>query len=94
VHLLYGAANRDPKRFPNPNKFDLERKDNEHFGWGSGIHTCFGGPLARLEVNLAFETFIRRVQNPRLVEDPPEYRRSNIFRGPRHLMIDYTRIIE
>jgi fatty acid omega-hydroxylase len=94
VHLMYGAANRDPKRFPNPNKFDLERKDNEHFGWGSGIHTCFGGPLARLEVNLAFETFIRRVQNPRLVEDPPEYRRSNIFRGPRHLMIDYTRIID
>jgi fatty acid omega-hydroxylase len=94
VHLMYGAANRDPKRFPDPNKFDLERKDNEHFGWGSGIHTCFGGPLARLEVNLAFETFIRRVQNPRLVEDPPEYRRSNVFRGPRHLMIDYGRIID
>jgi hypothetical protein len=34
------------------------------------------------------------VQNPRLVEDPPEYRRSNIFRGPRHLMIDYDRIID
>jgi cytochrome P450 len=94
VHLMYGAANRDPKRFPNPSKFDPERKDNEHFGWGSGIHTCFGGPLARLEVNLAFETFIRRVQNPRLVEDPPEYRRSNVFRGPRHLMIDYARIID
>jgi cytochrome P450 len=94
VHLMYGAANRDPKRFPNPGKFDPERKDNEHVGWGTGIHTCFGGPLARLEVNVAFETFIRRVQNPRLVEDPPEYRRSNIFRGPRHLMIDYTRIID
>ncbi len=94
VHLMYGAANRDPKRFPNPGKFDPERKDNEHVGWGTGIHTCFGGPLARLEVNVAFETFIRRVQNPRLVEDPPEYRRSNIFRGPRHLMIDYDRITE
>jgi fatty acid omega-hydroxylase len=94
VHLMYGAANRDPKQFRNPNKFDLERKDNEHFGWGSGIHTCFGGPLARLEVNLAFETFIRRVQNPRLVVDPPPYRRSNVFRGPRHLMIEYDRIID
>jgi len=92
VHLVYGAANRDPKRFPNPSKFDVERKDNEHFGWGSGIHTCFGGPLARLEVNLAFEIFLQRVENPRLVEDPPEYRRSNVFRGPRHLRIDYTRI--
>jgi cytochrome P450 len=92
VFLMYGAANRDPKRFPNPNQFDPERRDNEHFGWGSGIHTCFGGPLARLEVNLAFETFLRRVENPRLVVDPPPYRQSNVFRGPEHLFIDCDRI--
>jgi fatty acid omega-hydroxylase len=92
VHLMYGAANRDPKKFPNPNKFDPERRNNEHMGWGSGIHTCFGGPLARLEVNLALETFLRRVENPRLVVDPPPYRRSNVFRGPLHLMVDYDRI--
>jgi fatty acid omega-hydroxylase len=92
VHLMYGAANRDPSRFSDPNKFDPERRDNEHFGWGSGIHTCFGGPLARLEVNLGLEAFLNRVENPRLVEDPPEYRRSNVFRGPRHLFIDYDRI--
>jgi fatty acid omega-hydroxylase len=92
VHLMYGAANRDPKRFPNPNTFDPERRDNEHFGWGSGIHTCFGGPLARLEVNIAFETFLRRVENPRLVVDPPPYRQSNVFRGPEHLLIDCDRI--
>jgi cytochrome P450 len=88
VHLMYGAANRDPKKFPNPNVYDPARKENEHFGWGSGIHTCFGGPLARLEVNIAFETFLRRVQNPRLVVDPPPYRQSNVFRGPEHLVID------
>jgi fatty acid omega-hydroxylase len=92
VHLMYGAANRDPLRFPNPNEFDPERPDNQHFGWGSGIHTCFGGPLARLEVNLALETFIRRVENPRLVVDPPEYRRSNVFRGPRHLVVAFDGI--
>jgi fatty acid omega-hydroxylase len=92
VHLVYGAANRDPKKFPDPNKFDPERRGNEHFGWGSGVHTCFGGPLARLEVNFALETFINRVENPRLVEDPPEYRRSNVFRGPLHLFIDCDRI--
>lgn len=88
VFLMYGAANRDPARFPNPNQFDPERRDNQHFGWGSGIHTCFGGPLARLEVNTAFEVFLRRVENPRLVVDPPPYRPSMIFRGPRHLLID------
>jgi cytochrome P450 len=92
VHLMYGAANRDPKKFPNPNTFDPARRDNEHFGWGSGIHTCFGGPLARLEVNIAFETFLRRVENPRLVVDPPPYRQSNVFRGPEHLFIDCDRI--
>jgi fatty acid omega-hydroxylase len=88
IFLLYGAGNRDPKRFPEPNKFDPERKDNQHLGWGSGIHTCFGGPLARLEVNTAVEVFLRRVENPRLVVDPPPYRPSQIFRGPRHLLID------
>jgi len=92
VHLMYAAANRDPERFPNPNQFDPERRDNQHFGWGSGIHTCFGGPLARLEVNIAFETFLRRVENPRLVADPPPYRQSNVFRGPRHLLIDFDGI--
>jgi fatty acid omega-hydroxylase len=92
VHLMYGAANRDPRRFPDPNKYDIERKDNRHMGWGTGIHTCFGGPLARLEVNLALEAFTKRVKNPRLVEDPPEYRRSNVFRGPRHLFIDFDGI--
>jgi cytochrome P450 len=92
VFFVYGAANRDPRKFPNPNKFDLERLDKEHLGWGSGIHVCFGGPLARLEVNLAVENFLRRVENPRLVEDPPEYRFSPLFRGPRHLFVDFDGI--
>lgn len=92
VHLLYGAANRDPRRFPDPERFDPEREDNEHVGWGRGVHSCVGGPLARLEVNLALENFLRRVENPRLVVDPPPYRQNQIFRGPRHLLVDYDRI--
>ena len=88
IFLMYGAANRDPRRFPNPNQFDPERQDNQHLGWSSGIHTCFGGPLARLEVNTALEVFLRRVENPRLVVDPPPYRPSQVFRGPQHLLID------
>ena len=92
VFLLYGAANRDPKQFPNPNAFDPARKNNQHLGWGGGVHVCFGGSLARLEVNTAFEAFLRRVENPRLVVDPPPYRQSSIFRGPRHLVVDVDRI--
>lgn len=92
IYLMYGAANRDPRRFTDPDTFDPQRADNEHVGWGRGIHVCFGGPLARLEVNTAFEVFLRRVKNPRLVEDPPPYRISQVFRGPRHLLVDYDEV--
>jgi len=92
IYLIYAAANRDPRRFSDPNTFDPQRRDNEHVGFGSGIHICFGGPLARLEVNTAFEAFLRRVENPRVVEDPPPYRISQVFRGPRQLLVDYDRI--
>ena len=93
VHLMYGAANRDPRRFPDPDRFDLHRENREHLGWGSGIHVCFGGPLARLEVNAALEVFLRRVRGPRLVADPPPYRRNQVFRGPLHLSIDFDEIV-
>ena len=93
IFLMYGAANRDPRRFRHPNTFDPERKDNEHVGWGRSIHVCFGGPLARLEVNTAFEAFLRRVENPRLVEDPPPYRISQVFRGPRHVLVDFDQML-
>jgi cytochrome P450 len=89
---MYGAANRDPRQFPNPNEFDLDRPDTQNVSWSSGIHTCFGGPLARLEVNTAVEAFLRRVENPRLVVDPPPYRPNQFFRGPLHLLIDFDRI--
>jgi cytochrome P450 len=88
IFLMYGAGNRDPRHFDNPNRFDLERKEKESLGWGVGIHTCFGGPLARLEVNIALDTFLRRVRNPRLVVDPPPYRPSQVFRGPLHCVVD------
>jgi fatty acid omega-hydroxylase len=94
VHLIYAAANRDPRRFDNPDCFDPLREDNEHFGWGSGIHTCMGGPLARLEVNLALEAFLRRVESPKLVVDPPPYRHNQVFRGPRHLWVDFAAIAD
>ncbi|BBY31149.1 cytochrome P450 [Mycolicibacterium sediminis] len=94
VHLLYGAANRDPERFPDPERFDVRRPDNQHVGWGRGVHSCVGGPLARLEVNIALETFLRRVENPRLVVDPPPYRVNQVFRGPLHLEVEFDGIAD
>src|SRR5262249_44954273 len=65
IFVVYGSANRDPDRFPNPDQLDLEREDNEHLGFGSGIHFCFGAPLARLDAQVALTEFISRVENPR-----------------------------
>jgi len=88
IYLLYGSGNRDPERFTNPDELDIEREVNAHLGYSQGIHVCFGGPLARLELQVAISEFVRRVENPRLVVDPPPYRRNQIFRGPRQLLVD------
>jgi fatty acid omega-hydroxylase len=88
IFVVYASANRDPERFQNPDEVDLERPDNEHLGFGGGIHLCFGGPLARREAQIAMGEFVRRIVNPRLVTDPPPYRHSQVFRGPRHLMVN------
>ncbi|MFE3494728.1 cytochrome P450 [Streptomyces sp. NPDC059175] len=85
--LVLGSGNRDPRRFADPDRFDPERGDNQHLGFGSGIHICFGAPLARQETQLALSHLARRLHNPRLLEDPPPYRHNAVLRGPRHLPI-------
>ncbi|MFK0151385.1 cytochrome P450 [Streptomyces sp. NPDC090499] len=87
VWLMLAAANRDPKRFIDPDRFDPDRKDNEHLGFYTGIHYCFGAPLARIELHLAVPELFRRVKFSGLVEDPPPYRANAVLRGPRHLPV-------
>jgi cytochrome P450 len=88
VVLLLAAANRDPDGFAEPDTFDPGRRANQHFGFGGGIHYCFGAPLARLEAQLALTALAQRLENPRLVGDPPPYRPSPVLRGPLHLPIE------
>lgn len=88
VILLLASGNRDPTRFHDPEKFDPDRGDNMHLGFGSGIHYCYGAPLARLETQIALTELVRRLENPRLVHDPPPYRQSATLRGPRHLIVE------
>lgn len=85
--LILASGNRDPQRFENPDRFDPDRRDIQHLGLGSGIHSCFGAPLARLEAQLALSELARRLENPRLLEDPPPYRQNAVLRGPRHLHV-------
>ncbi|MGO4493014.1 cytochrome P450 [Arthrobacter sp. 2YAF22_2] len=86
--LLLAAGNRDPAHTADPDVFIPGRRNNQHLGFGGGIHLCFGAPLARLEAQIALGEFARRVGNPQLVDDPPPYRPSPFLRGPSHLLVD------
>ncbi|MET8815867.1 cytochrome P450 [Streptomyces sp. NPDC004549] len=89
IWLMLAAGNRDPERFKDPDRFDPDRSDLQHLGFGSGIHSCFGAPLARLETQIALAELARRLVEPRLVEDPPPYRPNAVLRGPRHLPVAF-----
>ena len=85
---LWGSAGRDPRRFPDPDRFDATRDASGHVAFGSGIHLCLGAPLARMEGRVALETAIPRIQNVRI--DGPTTRRPNpFFRGFEHLPIAF-----
>lgn len=63
VVLMYGSANRDPKHFADPERFDVEREPNNHIAFGFGTHFCLGAALARLEIKTFFEEWVERVDD-------------------------------
>ncbi len=89
VGLLYGSANRDPRAFDRADEFDVGRAPNRHFAFGAGTHFCLGAPLARLELEVLFETLLKRLPELHLAGDPPRYRPGLVFRGLESLRITW-----
>ncbi|MGI5248665.1 cytochrome P450 [Actinacidiphila glaucinigra] len=89
VILALASGSRDPLRFQDPDRFDPARKDNEHFGFGSGIHLCYGAPLARIEAQAALGALLPGLGTATLLQDPPPYRSNAMLRGPRHLLVGF-----
>jgi pimeloyl-[acyl-carrier protein] synthase len=89
VVAVLAAANRDPHRFPDPERLDLLRTDNRHLAFGWAAHFCFGAPLARIEGQIAFNQLLHRLRNPALLDERLEWRENAGLRGLIRLNIGF-----
>ncbi len=89
VILAYGSANRDERKYPNPDEYDVTRKPKGHVGMGGGVHICLGNSIARLAIKTSMEVFLDRIPNFSLAEsdDQLEWVASSNFRSPKKLLM-------
>jgi cytochrome P450 len=85
VALAFGSGNRDGRKFPDPDKFDIERRPQGHLGFGSGKHFCLGSQMARLVTEVAMRRFLERVPDYHLTVDKVAWNSSSNFRSPTAL---------
>jgi cytochrome P450 len=90
VFLAYGAANRDPARFPDPDRLDITRSNTLHLSLGHGSHFCVGAKLGRLQAQIAINTLIQRMPNLRINTDKLEWRKSLTVRALNALPVAFT----
>ena len=89
VTVLIGAANRDPAKFPAPDRFDIARSDGEHLAFSHGIHFCLGASLARLQAQVAVTAIARRMPRIRLATDVLKWKTMGRFRGLEALPVEF-----
>lgn len=90
VVIFYPSANRDERRFVNPETFDVSRTPNDHLAFGIGEHFCLGANLARLEIKLIFEEMLRRLPDLELA-GPVRRLRSNFLNGIKGMPVRRAR---
>jgi len=88
LFLLIAAANRDPRRIPSPQRFDVARSPNRHLAFGFGTHFCLGASLARLEARVSFEELLGRIPEFR-VSGPVERLHSAVIRGLLRVPLEF-----
>jgi pimeloyl-[acyl-carrier protein] synthase len=89
VIAVMAAGNRDPERFPDPDRLDLGRADNRHLAFGWASHFCFGAALARIEGQLTFEAIASRMSNLTLEPGPIVWRENLGLRGLTALAVTF-----
>ena len=92
VIAVMAAGNRDPERFPDPDRLDLGRTDNRHLAFGWASHFCFGAPLARIEGQLVFEALVRRTANMVIAPGPIVWRDNLGLRGLTSLQVTFNEV--
>ena len=91
IMAVIGAANRDPERFPDPDRMDIRRENNRHLAFGWAAHFCFGAPLARLEAQIALEALLT-LPNLRLADTPLVWHDNQGFRGLKSLPVTFGEV--
>ena len=89
VLMVYPTANRDPRAFEDPDRFDIDRHP-AHLGFGIGSHFCLGANLARMEMRVAFEEILRRMPDLEYAADGPVLKPSSLVRTCSEMKVKYT----
>jgi len=91
VVSLFGAANRDPAVFPDPDRLDVARGAGHGLAFGKGIHHCLGYGLAMLEGAVAFEALVARVRHLEMLDAAPRWQPNSSIRGLARLAVSVVR---